>query len=203
MRKTPSSSSAGRTRCVEVPGRGVRAFEVLVLQVVDRAAVFAVDDRHAAALGQNIHRLDELIVVRVPALLEVGQEELERAHTQLHHARDFRHLPGRFEHSAVQAKVQPGARRRIVEHLFHFLQQAVAGASIGKMQQRSRPAISRDARTGFDVIQVDRVHMHINDAREDVFAGGVHDLAGALTRQVRPNGCDRPAAHAHVGPAHP
>ena len=57
-------------------------------------------------LCQNVHSLDQLIIVGVPALFQVGHKELEAAHSQLQHIFDLRNLFWRFEQATMQPKVQ-------------------------------------------------------------------------------------------------
>jgi hypothetical protein len=166
-------------------------------------AVLGVDHRHTAPLGQNVHPPDQLVVVRVPSLFEVCQEEFEGAHAQRHHLWDLRHLPGSLEHATVETKIEAGLGQSILQHLLHFLQQAVAGAGIGKVQQGGGAAVGRDPRAVPHVVQVDWVNVGIDDAREDVPAGDVHHVASRLTGQVGPDSGDQLALHAHVGTAYP
>jgi hypothetical protein len=139
--------------------------------------------RHAALAGQNIHRFGQLVIVGIPPQLQVGQEEFERAYTHFHHAGDFRNLFYGIEEPAVQAEVQPGSFQAILEHFANFLLQAFSLPGVGKMQQGRGASISGDQRAAFDIIQVNRVDVHVDDPWKNEFSSGIHHLLAAFSLQ--------------------
>jgi hypothetical protein len=180
--------------------RAPQFLPVAVLQIVNPAAVLGVDHGHAASFRQEVHRPEQMVVVGVPFLLHVGQEELEGADAQFHNPGDFGDLARGLKEATVKAEVQPGAGPTVLQHPLHLLQEALSGAGVGEVEEGGDAAVGRQAGAGLHVVLIDGVDVDVHRAGEDVHTGDVHHFAGGVVPQVRGDGGDRLAAHAHVGP---